>query len=50
MRDDDAVLAAWYAGEVGGEALFWLLAHKLELTGNEARSLQPIEAILGAPA
>lgn len=28
MRDDDAILKAWYAGEVGGEALFSTLAKR----------------------
>jgi len=30
MRDADAVLEDWFVGEVGGEAMFWVLAQRSE--------------------
>lgn len=45
MRDADAVLEAWYVGEVGGEALFWGLAERAEpALGRKWLALAEIES------
>jgi hypothetical protein len=51
MRDDDSVLTQWYAGEVGGAALFSALAKKAAPgTAGKWRAQERCEAFLGASA